>query len=206
MSSTARPTGAPPASPRDRRRPRRHPQAPSRTPAASADGGAGAVTPSSLYSARQYSGSHDCSSNGISSGFAVSAATDLAAQRTFVGDETQPRTLRQCRPEIGELVPLGDDLGQRTDREPAAVLVEHLCRPLGGSPQREPIFGERRDRPELPTGCQCSATAIAQLEQRGPVGICAHGVDHSHQAVEVGAVDQVVDVAQTIGHGYRRPD
>src|SRR5258705_12696475 len=35
--------------------------------------GAGADSPSSLYSARQYRGSHDCSSNGISKGFARSA-------------------------------------------------------------------------------------------------------------------------------------
>ena len=125
----------------------------------------------------------------------------LPAQPTFVGDESNPRPIGKCRPEIAELMVLGDDLGQRSDREPAALLVEHLRGPFGGCPQRQAVLGECRRRPQLPTGGDCGAAAVAQFEQCRPVGVRAELVDEANQTVEVGSMDEVVDFTHTIGHG-----
>ncbi len=63
----------------------------------------------------------------------------------------------------------------------------------GWGEQGEAVLGERRGRPELAPGLDGVAGAIAQPQQPGPVARRAPVVDHPHQAVEVGAVDQLVE-------------
>ena len=55
----------------------------------------------------------------------------------FEPDRDRFEVRRQLRPRVVD----SDDLGQRTDREPAGFAVEHCRRPLGRSQQCEPVFG-----------------------------------------------------------------
>ena len=70
-----------------------------------------------------------------------------------------------------------------------------------GCPQRKAVFGECCSRPQLSPGGDSGSAAVAQLQQRGPVGIRTELVDQANQSVEVGSMDEVVYFTQTIGHG-----
>ena len=100
----------------------------------------------------------------------ASAAASIGSPRRARSWAMKPRRgpAGTCCAEIGERVVHGDHLGERADGEPAAVLVEHLRRPLGGRPQREAVLGQRRRRPQLAAGVHRGAGAVAQAQQTRP--------------------------------------
>ena len=131
-----------------------------------------------------------------------------------MSDERRPRSRLEHRSACSaQVVVLGDDFGERTDREPARSLVEHPRRPLRRCEQRQPVLGECRSRPQLAPGLDGVAGPVAKPQQTLPVAARGTGVDQPHQFVEVGPVERLrqrlVDhpvevtrlVAHTSGHG-----
>ena len=171
-SSTARRAGAPPARrsgrrarPRRRRRGRRRP-----APRASAAPG----------TRRRRRGTRPAGTR-APSGDAVGQVEHVGER----GDASRRRWPRRAAPargrrwppaagleqrgQLGPRVVLGDDLGQRPDREPPRSLVEHAGGPLGRGQQRQPVLGERRRRPQLAAGADGVAGTVAQPPQPRPV-------------------------------------
>ena len=107
-----------------------------------------------------------------------------------MGDERGPWPGLEQRRQLGPRVVLGDDLGQRADREASGALVEDARRPRRRREQRQPVLGERRRRPQLATGADGVAGVVAQPPQQRPVACRAAVVDEAHEPVEVGPVDQ----------------
>ena len=139
----------------------------------------------------------------------------LATDGPLVGDEQRDRHGVEMGTQLGPGVVLGHDLGQWADREAAGLAVEHGCRPLGRSEQRQSVLGQRRRRPQLATGLAGRRRApIAEAEHALPVAVGAAVVDHADEAVEVDRVDQCIEASvvgrravavigrhQTSGHG-----
>ena len=128
-----------------------------------------------------------------------------------MGDERRTRTEVEYGPQFVPGVVLRGDLRERTDREPARQpvgLVEHGGDMLRIGQQRQPVLGECRGGPQLAARLDRMARPIPDAQQPGPVAGAAAVVDHAHEAVEVGAVDQFVEGVvvgashdQTNGHG-----
>ncbi len=106
---------------------------------------------------------------------------------------------------------LSSHLRERSDREPpgqAVGLVEHGGDVLGRGEQCQAVLGQRGRRPQLAAGCNRMAGPVADTQQPWPVAAAAAVVDHAHEPVEIGAVDQFVEgvvgrrrTRQTSGHG-----
>ena len=85
----------------------------------------------------------------------------FAAQRPLVGDDRRPRPRLQQRGQLRPRVLLGDDLGQRADRETSRSLVEYTRRPVRRRQQRQAVLGERRGRPQLASRAHHVAATVA---------------------------------------------
>ena len=173
-SSTARRAGARRARRPGRRAARGSPSGRATSPSATGGGGDGNSAPASWYSASAYAGSHAAS--GVRQledvgqpGDRSPASIALAAERPLVGDERGPGAGLEQRRQLGPRVVLGDDLGQRADREAPGALVEHAGRPRRRGQQRQPVLGERRRRPQLAAGADGVAGRVAEPAQPVPV-------------------------------------
>ncbi len=122
-----------------------------------------------------------------------------------MGHERCSRAEIEDRAQLVPRVVLGGDLGQRADREPTGQpvgLVEHRSDVLGRRQQRKAVFGERCGGPQLTAGRDGVARTVTHAQQTRPVAGAATVVDHAHQPVEVGAVDQFVEgIVGHVAHG-----
>ena len=128
----------------------------------------------------------------------------LAAQHALVHRQGRARSAGYVRREVRPTMGRRDDLGQRSEREPAGALDEHRGCERAVCLQAEPVLGVGRDRPQLATGRLRAAASIAQRHERCPVARRGQPVDHAEELVEVGASDGFVEVARRAGVAGRR--
>ena len=108
--------------------------------------------------------------------------------RDRAGDRLGSEERCQVRPGVV----LGNDLGQRPDGEAAGPFVETVGGLVWRCQQGDPVLGQCGGGPELATGGDRIARAVADAAKGREVAGCGQIIDEPDQAIEISAMDQSV--------------